>query len=57
MKLSFTGMNNAEIQMMFKTGVSKVVLISSIRNRVLLQLIIKKKKNQAGNKRNNFFSI
>lgn len=43
MKLSFTGMNNAEIQMMFKTGVSKVVLISSIRNRVLLQLIIKKK--------------
>lgn len=58
MKISFTGMKHAEIEMMFKTGVSKVVLISSIRNRALHQLIIQKeKKSQAGKKRDNFFSI
>lgn len=46
MKISFTGMKHAEIEMMFKTGVSKVVLISSIRNRALHQLIIQKEKKK-----------
>lgn len=47
MKISFTGMKHAEIEMMFKTGVSKVVLISSIRNRALHQLIIQKEKKKS----------
>lgn len=47
MKISFTGMKHAEIEMMFKTGVSKVVLISSIRNRALHQLIIQKGKKKS----------